>query len=229
MSAVRSFPTLDAMVAALAAQVAALAHQAIEARGRFVLGLSGGRTPAHLYRHLRASALAWEKITLLMVDERCVPPEHHDSNYGLAERELLCHLAARPEVLRMRGELGPEAGAADYAAQFMALALPVDCLLLGVGDDGHVASLFPDDAGWQNAGEAVGYTTTEKAGHARISLTMDALNHARSRLFMASGATKQPALAAWQRQDAALPVGRVCLPATTWYVTPDVLGEPYAA
>ena len=129
------------------------ARKAIAARGLFRLGLTGGRSPQAINAALIAQAghLPWNKIQLTFGDERCVPPDHDDSNYRVA-RESLLDPSRIPEgnVFRMRGEIDPEEAAREYEAKLRAVATRFgepryvhDLLLLGLGEDGHTASLFP--------------------------------------------------------------------------------------
>jgi 6-phosphogluconolactonase len=153
---VRIAADTDSMVVEAANVLAAVARAAMAERGRFVLGLSGGTTPAPLYRFLAGVAadaiLPWERTHLIWGDERCVPVGDVRSNYGSAAST---GLLGRPwsAVHRMRGELPPEEGAAAYQAQLKGLwpdaaeTVPrADVVLLGLGADGHTASLFP--GGW---------------------------------------------------------------------------------
>jgi 6-phosphogluconolactonase len=122
------------------------AHTAVAARGRFTLAIPGGSVPTPVFTALAEREFPWDATRLLWVDERAVPPDHEHSNYGAFARDLLPSLPIpAAQVLRMRGELGPDDGARDYTTVLgNALAgHPLDAALLGIGEDGHVASLFP--------------------------------------------------------------------------------------
>ena len=134
--------------------VCSLSAGSIAARGRFTVALGGGSTPAALYRLLASSPLAddvdWSRWHVFWGDERCVPPDHPDSNFGMARRTLLDHVPIPPsQVYRMVGEDPPQQAAADYALALADALAPdgrLDLALLGIGDDGHTASLFPGTA-----------------------------------------------------------------------------------
>ncbi|HYZ81762.1 MAG TPA: 6-phosphogluconolactonase, partial [Solirubrobacteraceae bacterium] len=120
------------------------------ARGGSHIVLTGGSTPRVAYERVAEKGVDWSRATIWFSDERCVPPEHEHSNFGMAQQALLSHVQPKA-VHRMGGELGPQDGARDYAQQldeaFGAGFLPeFDLLLLGLGPDAHVASLFPNDA-----------------------------------------------------------------------------------
>lgn len=184
--------------------LAEVCQEAVAERGVFRLAISGGSTPIPLFRLLAskdwAEHLPWDKIALFWVDERCVAPDHPESNYGMAKRELLAHVSAT-RWARMRGELAPEEAALLYEEQIrkeFALepgALPrFDLILLGMGNDGHTASLFPDSPGLAEKERLVvdQYVPSRKSN--RITLTLPVLNNARCCLFMVQGKEKHPVL-----------------------------------
>jgi 6-phosphogluconolactonase len=162
--------------------------------------LTGGSTPRAAYQQAAASHDAWPDATLWFGDERCVPPDDELSNYKLADDALFERLRdARPTIHRMRGELGPDAGADDYERQLLEAGQPpFDLLLLGLGPDAHIASLFPDQATLSERSRLV--VGVKQAGHEplvpRISLTLKALASARSIVFLVSGESKADAVAA---------------------------------
>ena len=186
-----------------AALVQELGKQAIGARGRFSLALSGGKTPEHLYRTMAAPPYAdrfdWARTIFFFSDERCVSPDHPESNFGLASRTLFAPLTISPDcIYRMRGEVAnPETAALDYERQLRTIDRPqqndsphLDLVLLGLGQDGHTASLFP---GTNAVGErqrlvAVGQSPTGVA--TRLTLTLGAINRATVVLFLVTGADK---------------------------------------
>ncbi|MBN2046261.1 MAG: 6-phosphogluconolactonase, partial [Anaerolineaceae bacterium] len=129
----------------------AIAERIRAAEGqRFTLAVSGGSTPKRMFQHLARETLNWSKVHLFWVDERCVPPDHAESNYRMTAENLLSDVnLPAGQIHRMRGELLPAAGAEVYETElksfFGADALPrFDLILLGMGDDGHTASIFPD-------------------------------------------------------------------------------------
>jgi 6-phosphogluconolactonase len=162
--------------------------------------LTGGSTPRSAYESVAGLRADWSDAELWFSDERCVAPDHQHSNYGMVEAALLGRVEA-PSVHRMRGELGPEAGAADYERQLAGAfgeALPVfDLVLLGLGPDAHLASLFPgDDALGERRRSAVGVNTPGMAPLVpRITLTLPVVNAAREIVFLVTGEEKAEAVA----------------------------------
>jgi 6-phosphogluconolactonase len=199
-------------VARAAAEIVlAASGRAVDERGTFSIALSGGSTPAGLYRLLGSdpyrSAIAWEKVHLFWADERCVPPDHEDSNYRLAHEALLSKVVVPPgHVHRIRGEDGPDAAAVAYELElrgFSGGAVPVfDLVILGVGEDGHTASLFPGDAMVRHP-ERLAVPVYRTSGHSRVSLTLAVLNRARQVVFLATGAKKSRIVAAVRSDDSA--------------------------
>jgi 6-phosphogluconolactonase len=171
------------------------------AAGRHIV-LTGGSTPRRAYELAAAAGADWSAATVWFGDERCVPPDDERSNYGMAAAALLDRLPepARPRVFRMRGEAGPAAGADAYEQELRAElgdSPRFDLLLLGLGDDGHMASLFPARP---EVGETerlvVGVTDPGLTPYVpRISLTVPVINAAKQIVFLVSGAGKAPAVA----------------------------------
>ncbi|HWD11234.1 MAG TPA: 6-phosphogluconolactonase, partial [Solirubrobacteraceae bacterium] len=150
MTRLTTCPHAEAVAARAAALIVRQLARARQERGVAHLALSGGTTPKRTYELLAAEADALDAVEVWFADERCVAPEHPDSNYLLAEQALLGPAAVPGErVHRMRGELGPGAGASSYSSELRS-GLPdeddtpvLDLIVLGIGPDGHVASLFP--------------------------------------------------------------------------------------
>lgn len=196
-------PTPGAVAEALADRTATALRAALDREPRVTLCLTGGSTPAPAYARLaEAEGIDWDRVHVFWGDERCVPPDHEDSNYAMAVRTLLGP-AGVPEsnVHRMLGECSPEEGAAVYEQaleQFFGDDLRFDVLHLGMGDDGHTASLFPGRPALDEAGRRVVATTAppEAAVRDRLSLTFPALAHASLCLVAAAGAKKREAFAA---------------------------------
>jgi 6-phosphogluconolactonase len=192
--------------------VAGLLTEAAEAGGHVVL--TGGSTPRKAYE--QSAGADWSRATVWFSDERCVAPEHPDSNFGMAEAALLSRLSPPPEVVRMQGELGPDAGAGAYEAEIRA-RLGGDprwnLLLLGMGPDGHVASLFPGKPEVEEAARlAVAVPVAGMEPQVpRISLTLAAIDAARAVVVLITGAGKADTVARafGPAPDASLPVTRV--------------------
>jgi 6-phosphogluconolactonase len=177
------------------------AESAIAARGRFCVALAGGNTPRGVYARLAAglkNALPWEQVFIFFGDERHVPPEDPESNYRMARESLLSKVPIPPEnVHRIQAELAAPAAAAQYEADlrdFFRLAARewprFDLILLGLGDDGHTASLFPSTAGLEERSHLVVANWVEKFAAYRITFTYPVLNHAGEVVFVVSGKAK---------------------------------------
>jgi 6-phosphogluconolactonase len=207
------------------------ARQAIARRGLFRLGLTGGRSPKVINPVLiaRAGDLPWSKVQLTFGDERCVPPDHADSNYREA-RESLLDPSGIPEgnVFRIRGEIDPETAAQEYEARLQALAARFgearyahDLLLLGLGEDGHTASLFPGSPALEETVRNVMPVIGPKPPPQRISMTFPLINSARQILFLVAEPAKRPVAEGAIASDARYPASRVHgQEQTTW-----LLGE----
>ena len=152
----------DGVASCAAGLLAARCAEAVSRRGVFTLALSGGSTPLTLFRLLRTEAWAarvdWAHTRVFWVDERCVAPDHPASNYGAANQELLAHVPAA-EIYPMDGEIDPDESAVAYE-ELLRQHVPaeegmprLDCALLGMGDDGHTASLFPGSPLYLATGE----------------------------------------------------------------------------
>jgi 6-phosphogluconolactonase len=170
-------------------------HTAVQTRGVCRLVLAGGRTPAAVYRDLAVrDGIPWAQCDVFIGDERCVPPEHIDSNFRMIAETLL-HLVPIPpaQIHRLRGEAGATVAAAEYEALLAPLSEPkFDFVLTGVGADGHTASLFPGDArvmsepGWTMAAVA----PPDFAIAERVGLSLRALCSARTVCVLCTGADK---------------------------------------
>ncbi len=205
-------PSVESLTKRAAQHFVALAAAAIDDHGRFAVALSGGTTPKQLYACLAApewlACVLWPQVDVFWGDERCVPPAHPASNYRTAREALLEHVAVDPErVHRIHGEDEPDAAASAYEHELRAaFATPAgpprldsgarfDHVLLGMGDDGHTASLFPhspalhETARWAIAGAA------KAEPRRRVTLTLPVLNAAADVTFLVAGRVKAPALA----------------------------------
>jgi 6-phosphogluconolactonase len=206
---------VDAAAAARGAAdfIAAQAREAVGARGCFTLALSGGRTPAAMLEALADEEMPWGDVHAFQVDERVAPRGDPARNLNMLEAALLAPGRLAPARLHAMPVEGadPEAGAARYATVLGAAAgePPVlDLVHLGLGDDGHTASLVPGDAALEITGAEV-WTTAEYRGHRRMTLTFPALDRARRRLWLLTGADKGAMLARLHAGDPGIPAGRV--------------------
>lgn len=183
-----------------------LAESAIQQRGQFSVALSGGNTPRAVYSLLadEHKELPWDKIHVFFGDERHVPPDHPDNNFRMASESLLSKVPI-PEnnVHRIRAELEPEAAAKDYDGQLAVFfhlndhGWPrFDLVFLGLGDDGHTASLFPGSSALSDVSSRVVANWVEKLQTFRITLTFPVLNHAANVVFLVSGESKAQILSA---------------------------------
>jgi 6-phosphogluconolactonase len=180
-------PDAHAASAALAESFAAQAAEAVRARGRFSVALTGGSGPVRAYRLLAEeplrSRIPWDSVHLFWGDERCVPPGHARSNFRMANEAFIARVPIPQEnVHRMRGELPPARGAGAYAEELAAffggMGTRFDLIHLGVGPDGHVASLFPFTGPLRERGRTVTTNLHLPLGEPRITLTLPVLNAA---------------------------------------------------
>ncbi|MEX0800026.1 MAG: 6-phosphogluconolactonase [Dehalococcoidia bacterium] len=155
------------------------------------LALAGGGTPRALYALLAQREYDWPSLEVFFGDERCVPPDHPNSNFRMANETLLSKVRAR--VHRMRGESCDAAGYEEELRSVFGPGLPrFDLALLGMGADGHTASLFPGDAALEERERLV--VRVSRPDHERLTLTLPALSAAKVALFLVSGADKRVAL-----------------------------------
>jgi 6-phosphogluconolactonase len=181
-----------------AAEVAAMLAEVSAAGGQLVL--TGGSSPRTAYELAAQRQPDWSTATVWFSDERCVPPSHPDSNFGMTDAALLARLTGTPEVHRMQGELGHDAGAGAYEAELrerLGAEPRFDLTLLGLGGDGHCASLFPGKPEIEERSRLVVPVPTAglEPQVPRISLTLPALNASRAIVFLVTGASKAQAVA----------------------------------
>lgn len=200
-------PDAAAVAAAATALILAAAQEAIAARGEFRVVLAGGTTPDRVYRQLAASTADWALWQVYFGDERCLPVDDPERNSRMALDAWLERVDIPAANLHpIPAELGAPAGARAYAAE-VAAARPFDLVLLGMGEDGHTASLFPGHT--HPAGEQVhAVSDAPKPPPARISLSREALSDSRAVLILVTGAGKHAAVQQW-RAGADLPVARI--------------------
>lgn len=221
-----------------AAQFVELANDAIARAGRFTVALSGGSTPKELYSLLALAAYRdrtdWQRVHLFWGDERCVPPDHPESNYRMVRESLLSKITMPPEnIHRMAGEKEPAEAATAYEDELRKFFRPTpgqaprfDLILLGLGEDGHTASLFPGSTAFNERERLVATTYVERLKAHRLTLTLPVINAAAQVTFLVSGQSKSAVVkkilggdSPWANYPAAqvAPVdGRL-----TWLVTAD--------
>lgn len=200
-------------IARLVSALAATLTQEIDHYGRAVLAVSGGRSPIPLFQALARAPIEWARVTITLVDERLVPPDHADSNAALVRAHLLTGEAAKARFLPLVDVPGDLAGCVARAnTRFRALGQPLSAALLGMGDDGHTASLFPgapELANGLDPAYAQPYlaVTPPRAPHARISLSLATLLGTDRLLLSIAGASKRDVYT-----QASLPPPRPALP-----------------
>ncbi len=230
---IRIVPDLPALADEAAARIERVALEA-PAGTRATIALAGGGTPKAAYQQLAGRCPPWGRVEFFFGDERCVPPDAEGSNYGMAREALLDRIPLRPEqVHRMLGELPPEEGAAraeeDIRARVPGDPWPVfDLVLLGMGPDGHTASLFPGSAEVEEPRRlAVPVHRPEMPQPWRISLTLPVLNAARRVLVVVGSADKAAMVRRAVTGDRAIPAGRLrpTSGTLTWLLTEDAAAE----
>jgi 6-phosphogluconolactonase len=192
------FAASDALAAELVDQTIAAATAAIAARGRFTLALTGGSAAQTLYPVLAQAPLPWDRVHVFFGDERCVPPDHMDSNHRLAHETLLSRTSLpAANIHRVRGEDDPTTAAIAYEKELLAVTDgtgALDVVHVGMGPDGHVCSLFPGHALLHDETHLVAaITDSPKPPPARVTLTLQALSRARALWFLVAGAAKADA------------------------------------
>lgn len=194
------FETPERLAEAAARDFAAKSAVAIKERGRFTVALAGGSTPKATYEVLARDYeddVEWDKVHAFFGDERTVPPDHEDSNYRMANEALLSRVPVG-SVHRMRGEIDPEESAKSYERElrdFFAEEPPrFDLILLGIGSDGHTASLFPRTKALDVTDLLVVSNSVEKLETVRLTLTVPVINAARAVDFLIAGESKAEAL-----------------------------------
>jgi 6-phosphogluconolactonase len=195
------YSSSEELSAAAAREFAARAEEAIEERGRFTVVLAGGSTPETMYGILARDYMGridWSKVYVFFGDERSVPPHHEDSNLKMASEVLLDHVPVA-NVHRIRGELPPDEAAEAYEEElrkfFQTEDVPrFDLILLGIGADGHTASLFPWTPALEIQDRWVVANPVPRLDTTRITLTVPAINAARAVIFLVEGEDKAEAV-----------------------------------
>ncbi len=199
--------TADQVAVAACRQILDAAEQAIAEHGIFKLVLAGGSTPEKVYRLLALSDANWANWHIYYGDERCLPVDHADRNSLMATQAFLGKVAIpESQIFTILAELGPERAAQQYQ-QIVADAVPFDMVLLGMGEDGHTASLFP---GHQHQEEELAHAVynSPKPPPERVSISAKALSNTHQLIFLITGANKQEAVKNW-RLGLDLPVAAI--------------------
>jgi len=217
MNGLHVYPDVVALARAAARGFVAAAKEALALRGRFVVALAGGSTPAPTYRLLASEEFAarvdWGRVHVFWGDERCVSLDHPDSNYRMARETLLESVSIpAPNVHPIRCQLPPAQAAAAYRAELQAVLgseARFDLIFLGLGEDGHTASLFPGTSVLAEQERAAAAVWVPRLKAWRVTLTFPVLNAARQVVFLVTGAAKGPALARIESGES-LPAARIC-------------------
>ena len=199
--------------------ILAQARASLAKRGGFRIALSGGNTPRPVYAEFaqKGRSLPWEKVHVTFGDERCVPPDDSESNFRMANESLFL-LAGVPEqsIARMRGEIDPKLAAQEYQDHLDLLATQRgeqiyrhDLILLGLGDDGHTASLFPGTAALEENVQRVVANFVPKLEKWRLTFTLPLINHARHICFLVNANKQEKLIERVLRGDPTLPAARV--------------------
>ena len=218
MSAAPTVIRTKNFVADAAAFILERASKALAERNEFRIALSGGNTPAPVYARIAAEEhLPWDRVRFTFGDERCVPPDDPQSNFRMA-RENLFVPAAVPEksIMRMRGEIDPQIAAKEYEDQLNAIASargePIyqhDLILLGLGDDGHTASLFPGTAALEEMTRHVVANFVPKFNAWRLTFTFPLINQSRQILFLVGASKSSQLIERVLNGDRQFPAARV--------------------
>ncbi len=204
----------DAVAREGAAVIAAEARAAVAARGRFIVAVSGGHTPWQMLRAMAEEDVPWKSVHVVQVDERVAPAGDPDRNLTRLRESLLAHAPLRPEQVYAMPVESPdlEAAAAQYALTLQEIAgsPPVlDLAHLGLGPDGHTASLVPGDPVLDVSDADVAVTAGAYQGRRRMTLTFPMLNRSRRILWLVTGSEKVDMLARLRAGDRSIPAGRV--------------------
>jgi 6-phosphogluconolactonase len=206
--------TAEEVAESAAAEIA----EALRAGAR-TLVLTGGTSPRRCYELLSELDVEWGRVSILFGDERCVPPLDPESNYRMAKESLLDRVHPAT-VYRIPAELGPDEGA-DLYAEVVANSAPLDIVLLGVGEDGHVNSLFPGHRALQSEALTVGIHDSPKPPPQRVTMTFEAIRDAGRVIIIATGAGKAHAIAMARRGET--PSGMIA--GARWLIDRAAAGE----
>jgi 6-phosphogluconolactonase len=177
----------------------------LEATPRMI-ALAGGRTPRNFYDRLATIEYPWSEVDVLFTDERCVAPDHPDSNVGMVQRRLVSRLSTTPRVHAMPG-IPCDADGHELGLRRDFGRLRLDLVVLGLGEDGHTASLFPGDPVLEERIRWV--VRVERPDHPRVTLTLPVLSNARLGMFLVTGESKRRALRRLLDRDVSIPAARI--------------------
>ncbi len=198
-STLRVYDTTERLHLSAAELLVEVMRRALSEQGTCSVALSGGATPRLLYHHLGGPPLResveWERVHLLFGDERAVPPGDPQSNYSMVERELLSRVPIPPgNVHRIAGEKEPTEAAREYESDVKEVLAhgggKIDCVLLGLGGDGHTASLFPGSSALREKSALVRAVVDRRTGLGRVTMTLPLINSARRVIFVVAGKEK---------------------------------------
>jgi len=217
-----AYQNADLLAAAAAQRVAEIIHQTNATKGQCRIALAGGETPRRCYEHLRNAHVDWSHVHIYFGDERCLQVGDAQRNDTMAYNSLLRHISI-PEmnIHAIPGELGAQVAASRYSLEIEQV-MPFDLVMLGMGEDGHTASLFPNNQALRSDGSVVAVFDAPKLPTDRVSLSMKTLNAALHKLFLVAGVGKRVALQQIS-QGVLLPAGQVNN--AEWYVNQDALPE----
>jgi 6-phosphogluconolactonase len=215
--------TAEQVAEAAYQEILEAADSAIAERGQFKIVLAGGTTPEKVYRLLAEAQTDWSKWHIYYGDERCLPKDHTDRNSVMATQVLLDKVAiSHAQIFTIPAELGPEQAAAQYQETVKA-ALPFDLVLLGMGEDGHTASLFP---GHQHPEDELAHAVynSPKPPPERVSISAKALGNAQQVIFLVTGTNKHEAVKLW-RSGADLPIATIVSDNIDIYIDRDAYSD----
>lgn len=210
-----AFATRDEASIAAAQALATLIGRRLALQGEASLVVSGGTTPGRCFAELAATDLEWQNVSVILSDERWVPPDSEDSNERLVRETLLRDRAAGANLLSVyQPDTTPEARSEDMAGEIRALPFPFAAALLGMGEDGHFASLFPDASNLSEGLDTESAVlclpvTTAASPHPRISLTLSALSRSDEIVLLVFGEAKRGVIEAARKADSDLPIARL--------------------
>jgi len=193
-SSLELFPDSELLARNVTGRIRRACESAVESRGEFHIALAGGRTPKRCYELLATMNLSWERLHIYFGDERCLPVGDEERNDTMAKHVWLDRVSIpESQIYPIPAELGPNQGAVDYS-RLLDRAPRLDLILLGLGEDGHTASLFPNSPALDDECSAVPVFNAPKAPAERVSMGRGYINRAREKWFLVSGSGKCDAM-----------------------------------